>query len=407
MIIDKRKGSAASYIAKYISKNIDGYKLLDHLDDETGEGFTKFDENGKVIKNNINPVLAWASTWRIRQFQFLGSPSVTVYRELRRIRTQTNNEHIEPIRQAADEARWKDYVKLQGGMCIGRDANFKTHYEITKLGNDYAETVKHIKGVVHVLSNSTLKTRLVEWQRQLKGTAAKTAQADTTHVGSADLSWTSGNNCTLSATRHREELLLDMIGFDDKEIRAFKKDILNGYKVRRNDQIYQIKGDQLLVFDKQAQLKERKKEYTEHLAHSLAQKQADELRYQAQNTAKADWDVLSIEQLEEMKQKGHVLVGRRVYHMQGGKLKSFKKVEFNDLEQFIPAEPTNEHWSHAREVIDLAFTFAEQEQRELPISNKFNKNLLLIGDLELAELVLQGRASAIGQDDRWDVGLMA
>ena len=103
----------------------------------------------------------------------------------------------------------------------------------------------------------------------------------------------------------------------------------------------------------------------------------------------------------------NILVGRRVYHMQDGKLTSFKKVEFNDLEQFIPAQPTNEHWSHAREVIELAFSFAEQEQRELPISNKFNKNLLLIGDLELAELVLQGRASAIGQDDWWDVGLMA
>ena len=143
------------------------------------------------------------------------------------------------------------------------------------------------------------------------------------------------------------------------------------------------------------------------MAHSLAQKQADAERYQAQQTAKANWDVLNDEQLAELQHKGHVLVGRRVYHMQDGKLTSFKKVEFNDLEQFIPAEPTNEHWSHAREVIELAFSFAEQEQRELPISNKFNKNLLLIGDLELAELLLQGRASAIGQDDWWDVGLIA
>ncbi|GMM85230.1 hypothetical protein [Pseudoalteromonas sp. MTN2-4] len=52
--------------------------------------------------------------------------------------------------------------------------------------------------------------------------------------------------------------------------------------------------------------------------------------------------------------------------MQDGKLTSFKKVEFNDLEQFIPAQPTTEHWSHAREVIELAFSSVEQEQRELP-----------------------------------------
>ncbi|MEQ3513603.1 hypothetical protein ABMY35_09735 [Pseudoalteromonas sp. BZB3] len=108
-----------------------------------------------------------------------------------------------------------------------------------------------------------------------------------------------------------------------------------------------------------------------------------------------------------MHEHGHVLVERRVYHIQDGKLTSLKKVEFNDLEQFITNEPTKAHWSHAREVIELAFSFAEQEQRESPISNKLNKNLLLIGDLELAELVLQGRASAIVQDDWWDVGMMA
>jgi len=177
--------------------------------------------------------------------------------------------------------------------------------------------------------------------------------------------------------------------------------------VHKNDQIYQIKGDQLLVYDKQAQLKARKKEYTEHLAHSLAQKQADELRYQAQNTAKADWDVLTPEQEKAMHEHGHVLVGRRVYHMQDGKLTSFKKVEFNDLEQFITNQPTKAHWSHAREVIELAFSYANQSQRELPSNSEFNKKLELIGDLELAELVVSGKASTIDQDDWWDVGLMA
>ena len=108
-----------------------------------------------------------------------------------------------------------------------------------------------------------------------------------------------------------------------------------------------------------------------------------------------------------MHEHGHVLVGRRVYHMQDGKLTSFKKVEFNDLEQFIPAEPTNEHWLHAREVIELAFSYANQSQRELPSNSEFNKKLELIGDLELAELVISGKASTIEQDDWWDVGLMA
>ncbi|KID57275.1 hypothetical protein JF50_08590 [Pseudoalteromonas luteoviolacea] len=100
--------------------------------------------------------------------------------------------------------------------------------------------------------------------------------------------------------------------------------------------------------------------------------------------------MLNDEQLAELQHKGHVLVGRRIYHMHNGILNSFKKVKFNDLEQFIPAKPSNVHWFHSREVVGLAFSFVEQEQRELTISNEFNKNLLIIGDLELTELVLQG-----------------
>ena len=69
ILIDKKKGSAASYIAKYIAKNIDGYQMSDHEDDETGE----------LIKKQVNPVQAWAGTWNIHQFQFQGSPSVTVW----------------------------------------------------------------------------------------------------------------------------------------------------------------------------------------------------------------------------------------------------------------------------------------------------------------------------------------
>ena len=143
------------------------------------------------------------------------------------------------------------------------------------------------------------------------------------------------------------------------------------------------------------------------MAHSFAQKKADVERYQAQQTAKAYWDIFKGVQLAELQHKGNVLFGRGVYHMQDGKLTSFKKVEFNDLEQFIPAQPTTEHWSHAREVIELAFSYANQSQRELPSNSEFNKKLELIGDLELAELVISSKASTIDQYDWWVVGLMA
>lgn len=73
--IDPDKGSATGYVAKYISKNIDGYALDDERDDESGE----------MLKETPPAVSAWAARCRIRQFQFVGGAPVTVYRELRRM----------------------------------------------------------------------------------------------------------------------------------------------------------------------------------------------------------------------------------------------------------------------------------------------------------------------------------
>src|SRR5471030_798880 len=155
------RGGAAAYIAKYISKNIDGYAL---------EGETDFD-SGKLLTDTASAVTAWASTWRIPQFHPIGLPSVGAYRECRRIRdislACSFGQPVEDVRLAADCGDYAAYILAQGGTNVSRtQQTVRVARKTRGRVNSYHEEQLQVVGIYspHLGAEHCYLTRSSRWR---------------------------------------------------------------------------------------------------------------------------------------------------------------------------------------------------------------------------------------------------
>jgi hypothetical protein len=96
--IDPDQGTATGYVAKYIAKAVDGHAL-------------ERDLYGADASEAAARIAAWASTWGIRQFQFMGAPPVTLWREVRRLDGAPPGP-LGDAYAAADAGNWRRFAEV-------------------------------------------------------------------------------------------------------------------------------------------------------------------------------------------------------------------------------------------------------------------------------------------------------
>ncbi|HAU5680080.1 TPA: replication endonuclease [Citrobacter freundii] len=222
-LINPRKGTPTSYIAKYISKNIDGRGLAKEISKETG----------RSLRDSAEHVSAWASLHRVQQFRFFGIPGRQAYRELRLLAGQTarvqgerkvgapvlDNLRLDAVLAAADAGCFATYIMKQGGVLVPRKHHLvRTAYELNDEPSAYGDHGIRIYGIWSPIVEGKICTHAMKWKKVRKAVDVQEAAADQ----GACAPWTRGNNCPPVENLHQS-------GGEQPDIKTMNEQELHDY----------------------------------------------------------------------------------------------------------------------------------------------------------------------------------
>lgn len=196
-------GGAAGYVAKYIAKSIGHFDVGTQLDTVNGQTWELDTRDVKGWQR----VDAWAATWGIRQFQAIGQPSVTVWREMRRVTKDQIEKSVHCGDQIASKvwhavtkfgdvgADWCRYMLHMGGVALKR-AQYKIKTALRE-DPDFVNGYGEATGKKTVIGCMLKSGRVLVSRRQMWAHVGADVGIQSSEERAALAApWTGFNNCT-------------------------------------------------------------------------------------------------------------------------------------------------------------------------------------------------------------------